>query len=64
MAIGDEAEIGAGQATMIYGSGDNWDYAVMYLAPNMLHGAAVGDLDLTREGEEVIVMSFGFDVET
>ena len=60
MAVGPEGE-GAGQATMIWGSGDNWNSATMYMAPDMLHGLAVGDLDPTHDGNEVIVMSFGYD---
>jgi hypothetical protein len=63
MALGPEGE-GAGQATMIYGSGDNWKSAVIFTnEDSMLHGAAVGDLDLTSDGDELIVMSFGFDVK-
>jgi hypothetical protein len=62
MAKGPEGE-GAGQATMIYGSGDNWNSAIIYTAPDMLHGLAIGDLDPEHEGNEIITMSFGFDVE-
>jgi hypothetical protein len=63
MAKGPEGE-GAGQATMIYGSGSNWEAHVIYLnADSMLHGAAVGDLDPSHDGNEVIVMSFGYDVK-
>ncbi len=62
MAIGNESEGGAGQATMIYGSADTWNSAVMFIAPDLLHGAAVGDLDPTQDGNEVVVMSFGYDV--
>lgn len=63
MAVGPEGE-GAGQATIIYGSGDNWEHEVIYTnTDSMLHGAAVGDLDPTRYGKELIVMSFGFDVK-
>jgi hypothetical protein len=62
MAKGPEGE-GAGQATMIYGSGDNWKSAIIYTAPDMLHGLAIGDLDPNHEGNEIITMSFGFDVE-
>ncbi len=61
MSKGLEGE-GAGQATMIYGSGDTWNSAIMYIAPDMLHGLAVGDLDPEHDGSEVIVMSFGYDV--
>jgi len=63
MAKGLEGE-GAGQATMIYGSGDTWKADVMYVnQDSMLHGLAVGDLDPNHPGNELIIMSFGFDVK-
>ena len=63
MAVGKEGE-GAGHATMIWGAGDNWQAEVIFNnTDSMLHGAAVGDLDSTHDGNELVVMSFGFDVK-
>jgi hypothetical protein len=64
MGKGPENDVGAGHATMIWGSGDNWNAELIFNnTDSMLHGAAVGDLDPTHKDNEVIVMSFGYDVK-
>ena len=64
MGKGPENDVGAGHATMIYGSGDDWKSELIFNnTDSMLHGAAIGELDSTHDGKEVIVMSFGYDVK-
>jgi len=63
MTEGPEADEGSGSATELYRDADGlWQAREIYRAERMLHGAAVGDLDPDREGQEIIVMGFNGEV--
>jgi len=62
MVAGPEADTGAGQVTMLKGSGTNWVATRIHTDPYMVHGVAIGEFDPDHAGNEVVVGTFGWNM--
>jgi hypothetical protein len=62
MVAGPEADTGAGQVTLLEGSGNNWQATRLWTDTHMLHGCAIGDFDKDHDGNEVVATSFNYTV--
>jgi hypothetical protein len=56
--------VGVGQATIVKKVSGMWETTdpPIFMNPKMLHGAAVGEFDTNRAGDELVVTGFAFNV--
>lgn len=62
MVAGPEADTGAGQVTMLKGSGTNWVATRIHTDAYMVHGVSIGEFDPDHAGNEVVVGTFGWNM--
>jgi hypothetical protein len=62
MVAGPEADTGAGQVTMLKGSGTQWVATRLHTDGYMVHGVAIGEFDPDHPGNEVVVGTFGWNM--
>jgi hypothetical protein len=62
MVAGPEADTGAGQVTMLKGSGTQWTATRIYTSEFMVHGIDVGDFDPDHPGIEIVIGTFGYNM--
>ena len=62
MVAGPEADTGAGQVTMLKGSGTQWTATRIYTAEAMVHGIHMGDFDPDHPGNEIVIGTFAYNM--
>lgn len=62
MIAGPEADTGAGQLTMLKGSGNHWTATRLFEDTLMLHGVVIGDVDPDHPGNEIVVGGFDWNM--
>ena len=62
MVAGPEADTGAGQVTLLKQTGNHWAATRIFTDPAMVHSVAIGHFDPDRQGNQVVVGTFSYNM--